>query len=278
MTAHQVLFSAWDWEPSVVIGCAALLVLYLTYARPLKIGRSILFVTGVLVLLLDLVSPIDALSDDYLFSVHMVQHLLFIFVVAPLFIWGLSPESAARMLARTPVDAAERVLSKPVIAWSTGTLTLAIWHIPFLYNLALAHEEIHIVQHLTFLVTAVIFWWPVLNPLPELRLSIGPTVLYLFSAAMFNSILGIIITFAPLGWYPAYQHPRDELGILSTIRNQWRISPRVDQQLGGLLMWVPAGLIYFTMIVSAIVKWQSETDHALIAASADYIQRGHDGD
>lgn len=276
MTARQLLFSAWDWEPSVVIGCAALLVLYFIYVRPLRIGRSILFVTGVMVLLLDLVSPIDVLSDNYLFSVHMVQHLLFIFAVAPLFIWGLPPEFAGRMLARTAAGSAERILSKPAIAWSTGTLTLAIWHIPFLYNLALAHEEIHIVQHLLFLISAVIFWWPVLNPLPELRLSIGPTVLYLFSAAMFNSILGIIITFAPLGWYPAYVHPRDELGILSLIRNQWRISPAVDQQFGGLLMWVPAGLIYFTMIVSAVVKWQSEIESAPFAEPADYMQRGHD--
>ena len=277
MTLRQLLLSAWDWEPSVVVGCAALLVLYFIYVRPLRIGRSILFAAGVIVLLLDLVSPIDALSDNYLFSVHMVQHLVFIFAVAPLFIWGLPAEFAARMIARTPIGAIERVLSRPAIAWSAGTLTLAIWHIPFLYNLALAHEEIHIVQHLTFLIAAAIFWWPVMNPLPELRLSIGPTVLYLFSAAMFNSILGIIITFAPLGWYPAYLHPRDDLGILPLIRNQWRISPVVDQQLGGLLMWVPAGLIYFVMIVSAIVKWQSETDKTLIPESLDYMQRGQDG-
>ena len=276
MTARQLLLSAWDWEPSVVIGCAALLVLYFAYVRQLRTGRSILFVTGVVVLLLDLVSPIDVLSDNYLFSVHMLQHLLLIFAVAPLFIWGLPRDFAARMLARTPVGAAERILSRPAIAWSTGTLALAIWHIPFLYNLALGNEDIHICQHLTFLITAVIFWWPVLNPLPELRLSIGPTVLYLFSAAMFNSILGIIITFAPLGWYPAYLHPKDELGILSLIRNQWRISAAVDQQIGGLLMWVPAGFIYFTMIVTAVVKWQSESDKSLVAESADYTRRGHD--
>ncbi|MGC1372094.1 MAG: cytochrome c oxidase assembly protein [Candidatus Sulfotelmatobacter sp.] len=276
MTARQLLLSAWDWEPSIVIGCAALLALYFIYVRPLRLGRSVLFAAGVILLLLDLVSPIDALSDTYLFSVHMVQHLVFIFAVAPLFILGLPQEFAARMIARTPVGAVERVLSKPVIAWSTGTLTLAIWHIPLLYNLALAHEAIHIVQHLLFLITAVIFWWPVLNPLPELRLSIGPMVLYLFSAAMFNSILGMIITFAPVGWYPAYLHPNDELGILSLIRNQWRISPTVDQQLGGLLMWVPAGLIYFTMIVGAVVKWQSEADKVPFAEPADYIHRGRD--
>lgn len=276
MTARQLLLTAWDWEPSVVIGCAGLLVLYFLYVRPRHMGRATLFVSGVVLLLLDLVSPIDALSDNYLFSVHMIQHLVLIVVVAPLLIAGISREWATSLLARTPAGEVERVLSKPMIAWGTAAAALALWHIPYLYNLALSHESIHIVQHLTFLISATIFWWPVLNPIPELRLTVGAAVLYLFLATVFNSILGIIITFAPLGWYPAYLHPHDELGILPLIRNQWGLSAAADQQLGGLLMWVPVGLIYFAVIVVEIVQWQLGSDPTAVLESATHIPRGHD--
>lgn len=273
MTARHALLAAWDWEPSVVIGCAVLLIMYFVFVRPRQSGKATLFVLGVIVLLIALVSPIDSLSDDYLFSAHMVQHLLLILVVIPLLIWAMPREFVEHGLARTSFGKVEEVLSKPALAWSMGTLILAIWHFPFLYDSALTHEGLHIFQHLTFLVTAAIFWWPVLNPVRELRLTIGPATLYLFLASLFNSILGIAITFAPLGTYSAYLHPRDQLGILSLIRDQWRISPLGDQQLGGLLMWVPAGLIYFIFIVGAVVKWQSESDRTFLQDPSKSISR-----
>jgi len=273
MTPRHALLTAWDWEPSVVIGCAVLLTLYFGLVRPRQGSKAGLFVTGVAVLLIALVSPIDVLSDEYLFSVHMVQHLLLILIVIPLLIWAMPREFVEHGLARTSFGTIEEVLSKPALAWSVGTLTLAIWHVPLLYDLALTHEWLHIFQHLAFLVTAAIFWWPVLNPVCELRLTIGPAILYLFLASLFNSILGIAITFAPLGTYSAYLHPRDQLGILSLIRDQWRISPLGDQQLGGLLMWVPAGLIYFIFIVGAIVKWQSEPGHNPLGDPSESISR-----
>lgn len=258
MTTSQLLLTAWDWEPSVVVGCALLFLAYFLSARPRTFGKSVLYAAGVIVLLLALVSPIDALSDNYLFSVHMIQHLLLILVVAPLMLLGIPRPTAERIVGNPRVAGVERFLSYPLIAWTILALSLGLWHVPVFYNYALAHEGVHIAQHLSFLVAAVIFWWPLLSPISELRLTTGPAVLYLFLATMFNSILGIIITFVPLGWYPAYIHPRDELGALSLIRSQWGISAAADQQLGGLLMWVPAGLIYFTLIVLLVVRWQSQ--------------------
>lgn len=262
MTTGQLLLSAWDWEPSVVIGCAALLLAYFIWVRPRILWKSALYTIGVIVLLLALVSPIDALSDNYLFSVHMLQHLLLILVVSPLLIAGIPRVFAEKLVVHPLIGRIEQALSRPVLAWTIAAVTLALWHVPVLYNFALAHEGVHIFQHLTFLVTGVIFWWPVLTPISELRLGVGATVLYLFSATMFNTVFGIILTFAPVGLYPAYLNPNDELGALSLIRNQWGISAAADQQLGGLFMWVPAGLIYLSMIVGVIVKWQygSEND------------------
>ncbi|MFZ0733131.1 MAG: cytochrome c oxidase assembly protein [Candidatus Sulfotelmatobacter sp.] len=274
MTTSQLLMTAWDWEPSVVIGCAALLALYFYFARPRSLWRILCYCAGVVILLLALVSPIDALSDHYLFSVHMIQHLLLILVVSPLLILGIPADFAVRFLGKPRIAGVERVLSNPFVSWTAAALALGLWHVPLLYNFALAHEGVHILEHLIFLITATIFWWPVLTPVPELRLGAGATVLYLFLASIFNSILGIIITFAPLGWYPAYVHPQDVLGVLPLIRNQWGISAAADQQLGGLLMWVPAGLIYFSIIVGTVIRWQSGSEIDLTETQDSCIARG----
>jgi cytochrome c oxidase assembly factor CtaG len=276
---YYVILTAWDWEPSVIVGCIGLLVLYYYAVQPKRPLRTISYTTGVLVLFLALVSPIDTLSDQYLFSVHMIQHLLLILAVPPLMIAGLPKEFVNRILRVPWVRRTEQVLSKPLIAWTSATFFLAFWHIPIFYNFALAHEGVHILEHLIFLVTSTIFWWPVLAPVRGLRMNAGMTVFYLFTASLFNAVLGMIITFAPLGIYPAYIHPQDSLGILTFIRQSWGISAKGDQQLGGLLMWVPAGLVYFTAIVSVVTKWQSETnedDELQMTEARAYMAGGRD--
>lgn len=260
MSPLHIILTSWDWEPSVIVGCIGLLALYYFGVKPKKPLRTTSYVTGVVVLFLALVSPIDTLSDEYLFSVHMIQHLLLILAVPPLMIAGLPKKFVEKILSVPWVARTEQILSKPLIAWTSATFFLAFWHVPIFYNFALAHEDVHILEHLVFLVTSTIFWWPVLTPIRNLRLNAGETVFYLFSAALFNTALGIIITFAPLGIYPAYLHPHDDLGILSYIRHDWGLTAKADQQFGGLLMWVPAGLVYFTAIVSVVAKWQSESE------------------
>lgn len=257
-----MLLSAWDWEPSVLIGCALLFAAYFWAVRFRKAKHTIYFVAGVSVMLLALVSPIDTLGDTYLFSVHMLQHLLLVVIVPPLLILGIPRKSIERLLAWRFAARAEHALSRPALAWSLAFVTMAAWHVPALYNAALANEDIHILQHLMFLVTATIFWWPVLTPVAELRMGTGSTVIYLFAAAAANTVLGILITFAPVGIYPAYLAPRDDLGILPLIRKGWGVSPAADQQLGGLLMWVPGCSIYFVGILIALVHWYSQPEDA----------------
>ena len=111
-----------------------------------------------------------------------------------------------------------------------------------------------------FLVTSTMFWWPVLNPIRERRLSTGLAVLYLFAAAAENSLLGIILTFMPAGFYPTYLHPDDDLGALQLIRDSWGISPALDQRLGGLLMWVPGCSMYFVAILAVLAVWYAEPE------------------
>jgi putative membrane protein len=260
MSTRHLLISAWDWEPSVVVGCALLLLVYSGFVRPRNAKQTVFFVAGVLVMLFALVSPIDTLGDTYLFSVHMLQHLLLVLIVPPLLILGISKKSTEQLLHWELASRAETALSRPALAWSLAIVIMSAWHIPALYNAALANENIHIAQHLMFLVTATIFWWPVLAPVPKLRMGTGSTVIYLFAAAASNTVLGIVITFAPVGIYPAYIAPHDALSILPLIRQSWGISAAADQQIGGLLMWVPGCSIYFIGILIALIHWYSQPE------------------
>jgi putative membrane protein len=245
---------AWDWEPSVVIGCALLLLGYAMLNR-FRVGeRAIYFAAGVLVMFLALVSPIDALSDDYLFSAHMFQHLLLSQVVPPLLLLGIPAAWWTRLLSWRPIAAVEHVLDKALVAWLIGIVALWIWHWPRLFGLALEHETIHIFQHLCFMITGCIFWWPVVSPLARHRMTTAPACLYLFTACTVSSLLGIFITFSSTLWYPFYATGDDPLNILTALRSH--ISLQEDQQLGGLLMWVPCCLIYASAIIVTLAHWQ----------------------
>lgn len=259
MTTQQLFMTAWDWHPSVVAGCIALLAVYVVAARPLSPRRTFWYAAGVLTILFALVSPIDPLGDDYLFSAHMIQHLLLALVAPPLLLLGIPPSLARRLLARPGIARLERELSRPLVAWLFGIGTLWVWHLPVLYNATLASERIHIAEHLSFMVTGTIFFWPLLSPLLERRLEPGPSILYVFSAGVANTALSIFLTFIPPGLYPAYLHPDDDLGALALIRHTWGVSAAVDQQLGGLLMWIGGGLVFLVVILAVIHRWSTSS-------------------
>jgi putative membrane protein len=255
MTTWDFLVSAWDWEPSVAIGCAALAIAYLLLARPRKPRETALFLSGVLLLLIDLVSPIDALGDRVLLSAHVLQHFLLALIIPPLWLLGTPRELVEQALRRGWVARLERALARPAISWPFGVLPMIVWHVPALFNAALANEGLHIFQHLSFLVGGTIFWWPILGPLTERRLGIVGGIAYLFSGCLACSVLGAALTFMPLGTYPIYASPvaHDELGRL--VRMGWGLDPRSDQQIGGLMMWVPGCLVYLSAILASVARW-----------------------
>lgn len=259
MMTWQVLSESWAWQPTVVLGCLALLAAYVALARPLT-ARAALFALGDVVILLALVSPLDTLGDTYLFSAHMLQHLLLILVAPPLLLLGVSPRLFERLLRWAPARRVERRLGHPVVAWTLGMGTLWLWHAPVLYQAALGNEGIHIGQHLSFLVSATIFWWPVIAPAPLRRLSSLGAVPYLLASSVTSSVLGVMLTFAPPGLYPFYLHPVDTLGILPVLRGHWGLTMRTDQQLGGLLMWMLSSPIYLTALAAALARWYREPE------------------
>jgi putative membrane protein len=257
----------WDWEPSAVLGCAALAALYIVWMRPSTAVQKVLFFLGTLLLLLDLVSPIDTLGDNYLFSAHVVQHFLLALIIPPLWLMGTPRWFAESALKHTWIRRIERVLARPAVAWPLGVGTMLGWHIPALFNAALTNDALHIFQHLSFLITGAIFWWPILGPLEARRMPPLPAILYLFSACTACSLLGAVLTFTPAGWYPAYLNPEDSLGILRIIRSGWGIDAQTDQQLGGMLMWVPGCLVYLAAILARVARWYGATERVVRGAA-----------
>ena len=264
MTAWQLWSTGWDWEPSVVMGCAALVMGYWAIARKHGLSRMNYWLAGVVVLLLDLVSPIDALGDQYLFSAHIFQHFLLALIIPPLLLFGTPRWLAEVALQRPSLRKAERILGHPPVSWLLGVGTMLAWHIPVFFNAALANDTLHIFQHLSFLVTGTIFWWPIVGPLEDRHLPPLGAVSYLFSACLCCSLLGAFLTFGPVGLYPAYLNPSpafgDNLGIVRLVRENWGLDPKSDQQLGGLLMWVPGCFVYLSGILSTVMHWYGAAD------------------
>lgn len=235
MTPLETIARAWSPEPTVLAGCAAAALGWALLARPRRARHAARFAGGLAALLLALVSPLDVLSDAYLFSAHMVQHVVLTFVVPPLLLSGVGPDAWARLLARPLPRRVERVLGAPPLALAVALGDLALWHVPALYDAALGSEALHAFEHVTFLVAFCAFWWPLVGPEPR-RLGPGAAIGYLAAAAAGCSVLGVLVTFAPLGTWAHYLGGEDPLGVRAWLAAA--IPPAEDQQLGGLLMWV----------------------------------------
>jgi putative membrane protein len=204
------------------------------------------FFAGVLIVALALLSPLHALGEGYLLSAHMVQHLL-ITMVAPPLLWLGTPGWMLRPLLRiAPLRRAATSLLSPVTAFVLFNLIFAVWHAPAFYELALHFPLLHSLEHMAFLGGALIAWWPVFGPLPELpRLPYGAQVLYLFFQSLPPTVLGAIIALAEIPLYPTYWQAPRVTGL----------EPLADQQLAGLTMWIPGALGYFLVLSVVFFLW-----------------------
>ncbi|MDQ6886740.1 MAG: cytochrome c oxidase assembly protein [Gemmatimonadota bacterium] len=249
----------WTIHPSTVLGIAALAVLYGWRARASRraggaspgIGQALAFAGGLLALFAALNGPIHDLSDSYLFSAHMVQHLMLTMLVTPLLLAG-TPGWMLRPLLERPVIAriAGR-LTTPVACFTIFSVVLTVWHLPPLYNFAMAHHSVHIVQHLCFLVASTFMWWPLMSPLPELpRAPYPQQMLYTFLLTLPMSLVSIAITYAGSVIYPAYASAPRISGL----------TPLEDQQLGGLIMWIPGGLIFLGVLTIVFFRWVAQAE------------------
>ncbi|HEY3821413.1 MAG TPA: cytochrome c oxidase assembly protein [Polyangiaceae bacterium] len=247
MDTWRLLTSCWRLDPLAIAVCVAAAVAYLAPGRRFGV-RPLPFVAALLGLLLALVSPIGELADGYLFSAHMLQHLLLVLVVPPLALLGLAPALAGRSTGR----AGRLFRVRPVLPWALGVGAMWLWHEQTLCNAASQSALVHRVQELSLLTMGTAFWWPILAPREESRLPPLGGVAYLFTACVACTLLGVLITFSPVEVCSVFAHPVDRLGVMPLVRDGWGLTVEKDQQVGGLLMWVPACLVYGVGILGVL--------------------------
>ena len=267
----------WGLDPIVLICLALSGWLYLRGVRRLwrDAGRghgirrweAAVYAGGWLTLFVALVSPLHPMGE-VLFSAHMTQHELLMLVAAPLivlgkpvvaFLWSLPLNCARRLGQATKVEWFQRrwtILTKPLTAWLIHAAALWLWHAPFLFQATLRSDLVHTAQHICFFGSALLFWWALMHG-PQGATGYGMAALYVFTTSVHSGLLGALITFATKVLYPAY----------ATTTESWGLTALEDQQLGGLIMWVPAGLVYIIAGLALCAGWLRESDRVVSVKS-----------
>jgi len=277
------LLGRWSWDPLVWIG---LLLSGWLYTRGLdrlwlragadrgiRRWEAASFAAGWLALAVALVSPLDALGG-VLFSAHMAQHEVLILIAAPLLVlgrplapllWALPRRGRLRVgrwVQAPAVTAAWRAVTEPLAVWAIHGAALWIWHLPALYQAALDDGFIHALQHSSFFGSAALFWWALIHGRYG-RLGYGAAVVYVFATSLHSGVLGALLTFAPRLWYPIYARRT----------GPWGLSPLEDQQLAGLLMWVPAGAVFILLGLALFAAWLREAERRVAHTQSERLMR-----
>jgi cytochrome c oxidase assembly factor CtaG len=235
--------------------------------------RLALYGLGLASIATAVLSPIDDLADE-LFPVHMVQHLLLTMVAAPLVLlgnplavvlWGVR-RGIRRSLA-SPLTAGARfrialaMLTSLPVAWVVYVVNLWAWHVPLLYQLALEHDAVHVVEHLAFFTTALLFWWPIVRPAPRLspRPHLGFEVLYLIAATAQNTALGAMLTLPERSFYPHYDQTARRLAV----------NAAEEQAAAGGIMWISGHMYLLPILVKLYNFSQKSRDDELLPTRHD---------
>jgi putative membrane protein len=261
---------SWSWEPGIVVPLALMAALYAIGSwriyrrnsqRPaIRLWEMISFWLGWLSLVLALDSPLHKLGE-VLFSAHMTQHEVLMVVAAPLIVFSKPliaslfalPESWRGWLGKSvkspAFSSAWQRLTAPLTVWLLHGVAIWAWHIPFLYQATLDDEFVHAIQHICFFGTALLFWWTLTHGRYG-RLGYGVAFVYVFTTALHTSILGALMTFTQRGWYPLY----------AGRTAPWGLTPLEDQQLGGLIMWIPSGVVFLVIGLAIFAAWLGESE------------------
>jgi len=214
------------------------------------------FWTGWIVMMAAVLPPIDSWAVEE-FSAHMLQHEMLMIVGVPLMIagrplatclWGMPPRMrllAGRLLQARAVSDGWQLLTAPVVAWALHGAVVWVWHVPRLYDLAVRNEAVHALQHAMFVGTSVLFWFGLVYGRYG-RAGYGASVFYVFTTAVHTGILGAIFTLAMAPLYPVYIERASD--------------PLTDQQLAGLVMWIPAGIILTLAGLGLFAAWLGEAE------------------
>jgi putative membrane protein len=257
-------YTHWILDPTIAVYIIVLTAAYLAWVgplnrrrpgyenRPVTKGQVRWFLLGQVFLLIALGPPVDDWSHFYFSSVHMVQHLMLMFVVVPCWIKGTPPWVFAPLVDRKWGRLVLTYLPRAVPAFLLASLIIVLWHIPQFYNLTLENEFVHALQHQFFLVTGFLFFWPLMSSVPESpQLSPPMKCLYLFLNTLPSGIVGATIVYAAPGLYPHYAE---------SVARPLGISVAEDQQIGGLIMWVGMNSVFLIMLTVVFMKWARDEE------------------
>jgi putative membrane protein len=252
----------WPFDPTVYAG---LLVLYFGHAwlaRDAGDARSrhtVYFLTGLFVLWIALETPIDTISDYYLDSVHMLQHVLLAFVAPPLMLLGLSPRMAGRLVALPGV----RALTEPVPAQVIAGALMVGWHVPPLYDAALHSESLHVLEHVMFVASGIVLYWPLVDSTAahaRWTMSPGARLVYILLATLPQDLVALALIFSRVPFYEFYTHaPRLVVGM----------SPLIDQTVAGAVLMIAGKLTLGLAAAVVFFRWfdaEHREDEAQAAA------------
>ncbi|CCD87269.1 conserved protein of unknown function [Bradyrhizobium sp. ORS 285] len=285
-SAEAVFGHGWPLEAPTIVPLALATGLYAfgvsravreNRTELISIRRTLAFTAGMLVLLIALDSPLDTMSED-LFSAHMVQHLLLMLAAPPLliasdclgiFLRGV-PAPGRKRIVRfwhgARLGLASDALMHPLLVFILFNAGFVFWHAPGPYRWALQNDAIHILEHLSFFISALMFWSVVL-PAPghARRLAHGPALLLIVATAVLSGLPGALMIFAPRPLYPVHAE-----GVM-----KWGLNLMQDQQLAGLIMWIPAGSSYVLAAALVFLGWlnEAETRASRSARRAAAVQR-----
>ena len=238
MTTMHLLLTAWQVDWFAIALCFAGVIVF-ERVRGKAGSRPWLFATALTVTLLALSSPVGVLARGYLFSAHMLQHILLVLAVPPLILLSGPRQQGDGAATRMPF-----------LPWLLGVGAMWLWHAPTLCNAASQSLSVQRLQTLSLLAMGGAFWWPLVGPRPAQWLSPFGAIVYLFTACIACTALGVLVTFSPVEVCSIYAHPVDRLGVLPLLRDGWGLTPKADQEVGGLLMWVPGCLVYAGSILA----------------------------
>lgn len=258
--APHDLWASWNLDPGLLGALVLAVWLYrrgrAPSSRPVDRWRGHAFVAGLAVLVVALLSPLEPLADA-LASAHMVQHLLLTVVAAPLLAYSApgsallrgSPVAVRRVRGRVRRSGVPSALlhapSHPLVVWSLHVGAVWFWHSRTAYDAALASTPLHIAEHVSFLVTALLFWRVVLGVRRTGQVPPGVVVLLVFGMAMQSVFLALLMTFATEPWYAGY----------ADTTAAWGLGHLADQHLAGVIMWIPAGAIYVAVALGTLSSW-----------------------
>ncbi len=276
-TVNGPFLTAWNFSPPIVIGLLvgaigyylALRQLHLSARRIPPTWQIACYYGGLVTIAIALLGPVDTFNDE-LFFMHMIQHLSLMEIAAPLVLLGRPVQVVLRaisvkrsgpvlktVLRPRWVRTTLTVLTAPLLATMAYNFNLGMWHIPAFYDAALRNETIHEIEHMMFFGFALLFWWPMIDPVPRHhKMPKHWAMVAVFITMVVGIAIGAILTLSPGVIYPYYL----------TTAKPWGLTPMTDQQLGGVIMWVGGGFIYLLILIGLLISALGLEDESVPAS------------